>query len=275
MKIQKIINNNAVYGLNDSQEEVIMMGAGIGYKKQIGETVVLDKVDKVFFLRNEKFEKFEELFKRVDSLYFNIAMAVSQKAEESLMAKMSSHLVFALADHIFFAVSQYKNGVFTPNLMLHEIKMLYPKEYHVGIFGRTIIYKKTGVKLPKDEAGYIALHILNSKLAEESEEVNNVIILMHGIGDIVKTVYGKAINEDTYEYALFVLEIKRLAHRISNHCADNLNDVEGFIPLLLDKRKELATVIEKISLFIKIQFDYSIAKEEQVYLMMHIFRIIR
>ena len=275
MKIQKIINNNAVYSLNDEQEEIIMMGSGIGYRKQIGEEVDIDKVEKVFSLKNQNFDKFEKIFKRVDPIYFDIAMIISQKAEELLCAKMSEQLIFALADHIFFSVSRFKKGVFTPNLMRHEIKALYPKEYQIGDFGRQVIYKKLSVDLPKDESGYIALHIVNSDLSEKPAEVGEVIILLHGIRDIVKKEYGELINEDSYEYTLFVAEIKRLAHRMFSKNGGDLVDVDELMPLLLGKNKELTLVIHKISAFIQNQFDYTMKKEDEVYLMMQILRIVK
>ncbi len=44
------------------------------------------------------------------------------------------------------------------NVLLWEIKRLYPKEFELGQEARTIIAGRLGVELAEDEAGFIALH---------------------------------------------------------------------------------------------------------------------
>ena len=275
MKIQKIINNNAVYGINEEKEEIIIMGPGIGYKKRAGDEIEQEKVDKIFCLKNQKSDKFDKLFKRVDAIYFDIALLISHKAEKLLQARISEQLIFALADHLFFSVSRYKEGTFTLNLMRHEIKILYPKEYEIGNYGRQIILEKLGIDLPKDEAGYIALHIVNSNLSEQSIDGCDLILLVNGITNIVKQQYGEVMSEDSFEYTRFITHIKYLSKRISGKAFYKSINMEEFMPQLLGRDDKLVNVIQKIAEFIQVQFNYEITNEDKVYLIMHILRVVK
>ena len=39
MKISKVLNNNAVSTLDESNQEIILLGKGLGFQKKIGEDV--------------------------------------------------------------------------------------------------------------------------------------------------------------------------------------------------------------------------------------------
>lgn len=73
------------------------------------------------------------------------------------LGKLQS-LYITLTDHCFFAMERMKNGQVIRNVLLWEIRRLYPKEFQLGQEARAIIAKRLGVELPEDEAGFIALH---------------------------------------------------------------------------------------------------------------------
>lgn len=52
-----------------------------------------------------------------------------------------------------------------------------------------IVKEKVGVLLPEDEAGFIAMHIVNSGLNEEMPNVANITRVMQDILNIVKYHY--------------------------------------------------------------------------------------
>ena len=47
MKIAKILNNNVVITLNDHQEETVVMGRGIGFKKKAGDSIDESLIEKI------------------------------------------------------------------------------------------------------------------------------------------------------------------------------------------------------------------------------------
>lgn len=55
MKIIKILNNNAVGSVDENEQEIILLGKGIGFNKRVGDTVDQETSNKCFFhLRTKK-----------------------------------------------------------------------------------------------------------------------------------------------------------------------------------------------------------------------------
>lgn len=48
MKIEKIINNNMVQSFDKNNKEILVMGCGLGFKKQKSEIIDQDKIEKIY-----------------------------------------------------------------------------------------------------------------------------------------------------------------------------------------------------------------------------------
>ena len=53
MKISRVINNNVVCVINDNNEELVLMGNGIAFKKRKGDDIDESKVEKEFSINNK------------------------------------------------------------------------------------------------------------------------------------------------------------------------------------------------------------------------------
>lgn len=272
MKITKVINNNTVATIAN-KKEVILTGAGIGFHMQAGDTVDVEKIEKVFQVRDRFAQRYEQIWKHISPQYFKIAEQIRIYAEEQLRCTLSQQFVFSLADHISFAVERQKKGEPLPNLMLYEIQMLYANEFRIGEYGKQLVEKEAKIILPIDEAGYFALHIVNSRMGETSMDVNNILVLTNGILNIVHENMEVHCKEGDFEYNRFLLHLKFLAKRIFNQEQNQLCVVGSMYPELLEREPGLESVLKKIKNFIKETFDYEITREEATYLAVHIIRI--
>lgn len=272
MVITRVINNNTV-ATSANSKEIILTGAGIGFHKKPGETVDVKKIEKVYQLRDSFFRKYEQIYKHIETVCFKAAESIRVYAEKELEISLSPQFVFSLADHISFAIDRQKRKEEMPNLMLQEIRLLYSKEYEVGKYGRKVVQNMTGIFLPIDEAGYIALHIVNSKTGEVPVDVNNILILTNGILKILREELGILCREDDFEYNRFLMHLKFLARRIFLHEQNFLSVVGGIYPELIAKEPKLEKTLEKIKNYIGEIFDYEITDEEATYLAVHIIRI--
>ncbi|KGT97931.1 CAT RNA binding domain-containing protein, partial [Dickeya fangzhongdai] len=54
MKIAKILNNNVVTVMDEQNNEQVVMGRGLGFKKRPGDTVDAALIEKVFSLRSSE-----------------------------------------------------------------------------------------------------------------------------------------------------------------------------------------------------------------------------
>ena len=161
MKIVKIFNNNAVATIAENDSDLILTGSGIGFQKKIGDRIDERKIEKRYLYEGGEKNALYQLFSRTPSEYFTISSLIMEEAGKRLNVPLKDQTIITLTDHICFAIERYKDGTELPNLVLREIQTLYKEEYQIGIWGLTMIEEKLGIHLANDEAGYIALHIIN------------------------------------------------------------------------------------------------------------------
>lgn len=164
MQVDKVINNNLIRSHDEKGQEVLVMGCGIGFKKKSGEYIDDGKVEKVYVLQKEERQHMEELFSSMPLECIQATNEIVEYATISLGKQLSNYLYLNLCDHIHFAIQRSKGGIPIQNALLTEIKRFYNHEYQIGMESLNIIERKTGVLLPEDEAGFIAMHLVNASM---------------------------------------------------------------------------------------------------------------
>lgn len=273
MKITKIINNNAIYTKEKGGTELILMGSGIGWNTRVGNTVDPQKIQKSFVLKNQSYTKIQNFLNRVNADALDIAEDIFNKAQEVFGKSLDDQMILALADHISYSLEAAKNGKQTPNLLLREIQMLYPKAYEIGEYGADVIQRKTGIRLPDDEKGFIALHIINSGVEEGTVDASIVVSLTHDIISVIQKHYHQNIEESGFDYTRLLAHIKYLARRIENTEGEKINGAEQLLPVLVKNDNRLKEVLLELKTMISNKYFYELTSSDQVYLAMHILRV--
>ena len=171
MQIAKVLNNNVVVVLDEHRREQVVMGRGLAFQKRPGDVLDDSKIEKVFALQSD------ELVGRLGELLSQIPLEVMTTCDRIIdlargrLGKLQESLYITLTDHCHFAIERQKKGIALRNVLLWEIKRLYPKEFALGQEARAIIAKRLGVELAEDEAGFIALHLVTAQLNSEMPEV--------------------------------------------------------------------------------------------------------
>lgn len=108
MKIEKILNNNAVISIKDNQE-VIIVGRGIAFNKRMGHEINEQQIDKIFTLENEDImKKFKTLISDMPIEYMELSEKIISYAKTKLGKKLNDSIYIHLTDHIHFAIERYK-----------------------------------------------------------------------------------------------------------------------------------------------------------------------
>lgn len=174
MQIAKVLNNNVVVVVDEQQREQVVMGRGLAFQKRVGDSLDESKIEKVFALQSD------ELVGRLGELLSQIPLEVMTTCDRIIdlargrLGKLQDSLYITLTDHCHFAIERQKKGIAIRNVLLWEIKRLYPKEFELGQEARAIVSKRLGVELAEDEAGFIALHLVTAQLNSEMPEVMHV-----------------------------------------------------------------------------------------------------
>jgi beta-glucoside operon transcriptional antiterminator len=143
----------------------------------------------------------------------------------------------------------------------------------VGIKALQRIKEKLNISLPEDEAGFIALHIVNAELNDEMTNIVNITKVMQEILNIVKYHFKIDFDEESLNYYRFITHLKFFAQRLFNKTyMDNEDDF--LYDVIKEKYREAYRCTEKIREFISKKYNYDINAEEMVYLTIHIARVV-
>jgi beta-glucoside operon transcriptional antiterminator len=270
MRIIKIFNNNIVATRSENGEEMILTGAGIGFQKKLGDLVSKDRIEKVYEVREDGKDRLYRLFGDTPMELIDAAQKIRDRAKDELGIQMTMQALVGMIDHITYAVERKKNGLEIPNLMLHEIKSLYPEEFQVGLLGLQFIQDATGVLLSEHEAGYVTMHMVNASLGENKESISKIFLFTSGIVDIIEDVFDIDFDEDEISLARLNSHLKFLAKRILLKQPSTEDQVEDFYEMFMKKDKRYKSVEKKIKTFVYKNFHHEVTLQEMVYLMVHI-----
>lgn len=270
MRIIKIFNNNIVATRSENGEEMILTGAGIGFQKKLGDLVAKDRIEKVYEVREEGKDRLYRLFGDTPMELIEVAQKIRDRAKDVLGIHMTLQALVGMIDHITYAVERKKNGLEIPNLMLHEIKNLYPEEFQVGLEGLQYIKEAAGVQLSEHEAGYITMHMVNASLGENKDNITKIFLFTNGIVEIIEDVFDIDFDKDELTLARLNSHLKFLAKRVLLKQPSSQDQVEDFYEMFMKKDKRYKSVEKKIKAFVKKNFHHEVTLQEMVYLMVHI-----
>lgn len=274
MKIKKVYNNNVLLAENDQHLEIVVMGKGLAFQKKAGEEVESTKVEKTFILEKKEWShQFQKLLNEIPVQYFEIAGEIIQRAQSVLRAKLSSYLYLTLTDHINYAISRHRQGLDIQNALIWEIRKFYKKEFQIGLEALDIIQNQSGERLTEDEAGFIAVHLVNARIdGQGMHQTIKMTEMVHDILNIVKYYYKMNLDENSLNYERFVTHLRFFAQRLFYHevpCSDD----DFLFAQVKRKYAKVFDCMNKIKGYLHNTFGSEISKDEQVYLTIHIHRV--
>ena len=272
-KIVRIYNNNAILVQgNDSKGEAVLVGKGIGFGKKTGmeEEISSSEIEKYFITYDDKLKRdYLNLVEQLDEQILAVCSEIIQVANESI-GPLSDRVHIVLTDHIGFALERMKLGMEIHNPFLDEIKLLYPKEYEMGLKAQQMILSQLGVAIVEDEVAFIALHLSAARSQKDvKESVKNTRILKELV-KLIETQIGISIPKD--------LTYSRLIHHLRGAIDRIETGYQVVNPLLETLKKDLKDSFEiAILLKKKIETEYGITvpEDEVGFMAIHIDRLKR
>ena len=150
VKIVRVLNTNAVVSSDQEGRELIITGAGIGFKKKKGENLDEALADKTYYLESvDDSRRLQEVVKEISEEYLEIVSRIVKTAREEGL-KVRDSLYVTLTDHINSAVDRYRENIALKNMMKLEIRKFYPKEYEIGLRAVQWIQEQNDENLGED-----------------------------------------------------------------------------------------------------------------------------
>lgn len=272
-EIKKVINNNIVSSVDLNGNEVILRGLGIGFQKKANDIVEEDKIEKIYGDLNKNIlGKLQYLLQEIPPEYEEVCSDIIDNIRNKLNVKVNDTIYISLIDHISFAIKRKHENLKYKNALLWEIKKFYPREYELGVEAINIIKDRLNEEFSLDEAGFIALHIVNAELGSKLDDTVIITEIMHKILQIVKYYYGIEFDEESLHYERFITHLKFFCNRVMSNTECVVDDAE-LNQVIREKYKKDYKCVEKIKQFIKTEYGKDITEEEMTYLTIHLKRI--
>ena len=272
MVILKVFNNNSVAAISNRGSDIILVGSGIGFHKKVGDQVDESKIERTYVFQDDQKTRFEKSLEKIPTVYFEIAEYIVSNASKKLHTEFSGEIFLAISDHISFAIKRKLEGIYLPNVLLNETKTLYKEEYAIGKWALYYIYKRTKVKLDEDEAGYIALHLVNFSLNADSHYTVKVLSLTKEVLEIIQKTMKITLDQDSFAYSRISTHLKYLGERVFKNNPIELKDTTSDIRTFFEDDVRMTLCMNRIVNHVRDKYGYILSPNEQTYLYLHIKR---
>lgn len=277
MRIKKIINNNILAAVDESGNELIVTGRGIGFGHHRGETIDPACIERVYRME-EKGEqrKLRELVEKIPIEHLQLTEEMIGHFKEVLPQPLNESLLITLSDHISFAIQRKQNGIEFTNPLKEAIMSYYPTEHHLGQYCRRMIRERLGVDLHEDEAAFIALHIVNAELNTSMSVMFDITKLIEDTISVVEYFYQKRFDRESLQFARFVVHLRYFAQRLFQgqleEDTQEVKDIE-FRQLIIHSCRNHYKCAQRIADYVRNAYQKELSEEELIYLAIHLKRI--
>ncbi|RIU92663.1 glucose PTS transporter transcription antiterminator GlcT [Oceanobacillus picturae] len=272
-KVVKALNNNVLIALDDNQQEVVIIGKGIGFNKSKDSIIPENTVEKLFVLRNEKAqEHYKSLIPDLDENTLNTIISSIEIIRRRTRTILSEKVHVALTDHILFATTRLLNGMAIKNPFLTETKALYPFEYEVAAEVVEFINHSMQIDLPEGEIGFIALHVHSAITDKAVSDVNRYSKLIIQLIEMIEVQLRVTIDREGMEYARLLRHLRYTIERVLND--EIVQEPEKIASLLKSEYPTCYNLSWKIIKIMQQTLKKPVYEAEAVYLTMHLQRLI-
>lgn len=276
MQIQKVLNNNVVVATDQNDNEIVVMGRGLAFQKKVGDQIATDSIDKTYRLANSDLaHKFQELLADVPIKYVEVANDIIDEAKVTLKNPLNDSLYISITDHLYGAIQRVSEGVRVRNLLLWDVKRFFPDEFSVGIAAIKKIQAEFDVDLGEDEAGNIALHLVNAQTENGNDNVVVMTEMMQEIIQITSYYFKVQLDEESVYFYRFTTHLRFFASRIMNQRQVTDETDDELLMIIRKKYQNAYQCVEKIADFIAQSYHYEMSNDEKLYLTIHIARLVQ
>jgi beta-glucoside operon transcriptional antiterminator len=273
MKIVRIINNNIVTSVQN-ENEVVIMGKGVGFHKEIGQEIDSSQIEKVYTLDNpSNTDRFKHLLRDIPLEEIQTINEIVSYAKLSLGKRLSDSIYISLTDHLHFAVERHEKGLDFKNPLAWEVKHFYHHEYLIGKEALEIISRRLKVELPVDEAISIALHIVNAELDNTMENTVGMTKIIKQILNIIQYTFNIEFAEENLSYGRLLTHLKFFVQRITMNRSIPDDNMELFSMIRHSYPKEYNCAL-KIHDYVYEETRHKLTTAELSYITIHINRVI-
>ncbi len=274
MKVLRVLNNNIVLSCDDSGQEVILTGRGIGFRAHPGQEVDPEAIVRVFVPAGGRDpDHLAELLAAIDQ---DVLRAVVIALAEVGIEGRESHrptLAIAVADHVAGALERSRRGVSVEYPLRAEVQTLYAAEYAQAMRLLEAINARIDPALDVSEATALALHLVNAGFATGDLAFTYTMtgIIQQMLAVVVER-FGLDLDRASMSAGRFITHVRYLFVRIHQHRQLDEQDsaigqsIREHYPEATRTARQLATIAE-------LRLGATLTADEVSYLALHVARM--
>jgi len=268
--VQRILSNNAVIANTVIGQDVILLGKGMGFGRKAGDLLKSPKYEKIYVVPEGVAEQQAlSLIEQVEPAVIQVAEDIIELAKAQLGQALHPRVYVALTDHINFTLIRLSQGMEIKNPFISEIEVMYPDEFYVATQGAKLIAKKLSITIPREEIGFIALHLhaaRHNRSVGESLKHSQVIskVIQH-----IEIQIGPLQENGGLNYTRLLTHLQSSIHRVITNTAIE-NPFMEHLKKNFTRSYELARQVGDI---IEMELQVKVPDAEIGYLTIHLERI--
>ncbi len=279
MIIQQVLNNNCAIVKSHEQEELIVTGKGIAFKKKKGDTLERQRVEKIFRLENENMKQnLTFLIKDVPIKYILTSFEVVSTVQKHFNLTFQDYLYVTLADHLYAAQHRIENNLWQETV-IPDMQSHYPLEMEASELGLKIINQNLAPSFPQSEIVSLALHFLNAKLDVNTAQIEDnarFIRIINFVNQFLNDHQIVRTQRNHYHYDRFFTHMSYFYEsQNANKDENQLSSIDVAIfsglkqshPVSYKLANELAEALEN-------QFQLTILETDKYHFQLHLERLI-
>jgi beta-glucoside operon transcriptional antiterminator len=275
MQIKEILSDNAVVSLDEGGREVIAAGRGIAFRMERGNEIDEKKVQLTLSFTNEETKaRFKKIAADIPLEYILLSNRIIRYAKETYGKKLAETIYVTITEHIYRVIGRQSYGFQMKNALRWEIRHIYREEFLIGKKAIDMLQRQCMVELHEDEAAFIALIFVNAELSGDIENIVEVTKLIQTILKMIRAHFKLEYKEESLNYSRLVTHLKFLAKRIFGEKEARESDEEMY-DMMSSRYLAVAECVRKIKAMIAEEYDYDLTKDEQMYLIIHIVKILK
>lgn len=271
MRAIQRINHNAAICEDGAGRQLIALGRGIGFGDMPHE-VDLDVVTRTFYGIDRKYLAFID---EVDPDVLEFSAQLADIVTSQVSYELSPNLPITLADHIQFAIKRAREHMVMTLPLEQDLEQLHPIEYRIGQMAVNGIQKTFKVRMPRNEAGGIAMSIINAAVRPSDRralEGRREKRLLDKTVAIIEEELGVAVDRSSFAFTRFATHVRYLLDRVAKGEPIE-SENSGLYDVLVEQYPAAARCALRIDALVRDSFGEELSREELVYLIMHVNRV--
>ena len=271
--VHKVLNNNVVISIDESGQERVLMGRGLGFQLLPTDTIDPSKVEKTFVLdQGSDAEHARQLLASVPYPVIEAVTTAVDEAERTLGRSLGRRLPLAIIDHIQFVLERMQNGIRIPTTSMPELRVLHPQEFDAATAMARSVSASLNTNLPDEEAVFLTMHLLN---ATRDEPNGTAALLFRRVQHVVTTVeggLGVQLDVASPDYARFILHIQFLLQRLVAKSMLRGSDT-SFFEFAKHSYPRSYAIAAEVKSYVSAATGSDLTDEELLYVIVHVERL--